>query len=49
MKALVFNGPRQIELCDAPEPVAADGAALLRDEAAGICGSDMRGYHGQDS
>jgi alcohol dehydrogenase len=49
MKALVFNGPRQIELCDAPEPVAADGEALLRVEAAGICGSDMRGYHGQDS
>lgn len=49
MKALVLTGTRQIVERDEPAPVAGQWGSILRVEAAGICGSDMRGYHGTDA
>ena len=49
MQALVWTGPRQVELqmIDTPEPES--GEVLLRVAAVGICGSDLSGYIGQNS
>ncbi|MBL3567491.1 galactitol-1-phosphate 5-dehydrogenase, partial [Rhodovulum sulfidophilum] len=41
MKALIYTGPRQLELSELPDPEPGPGEALIRVEAAGICGSDM--------
>ncbi len=48
MKALVYAGDRLMSYRDEPEPAPAPGDALLRVDAAGICGSDMHAYHGHD-
>ncbi len=48
MKALVLTGTREMVIRDEPKPVSGQWGAILRVEAAGICGSDMRGYHGSD-
>jgi L-iditol 2-dehydrogenase len=48
MRALVYTGPRGIELSEVPEPVAGPGEALVRVEAVGICGSDMHAFLGHD-
>jgi alcohol dehydrogenase len=48
MKALVYTAPDEVTYRDEPEPVAAPGEAIVRIEAAGICGSDMHAYHGHD-
>lgn len=47
MKAAVFRGPRDV-VCETIErPELADGEALLRVRACGICGSDLHTYrHG---
>ena len=48
MKALLFDG-EQPQLAEAPEPVLAEGYALLRTTLAGICNTDLeilRGYSG---
>lgn len=44
MKALVYLGPRRLELQDAPEPSPAPGEARVRVSAAAICGSDLHGF-----
>jgi (R,R)-butanediol dehydrogenase / meso-butanediol dehydrogenase / diacetyl reductase len=46
MKALVWQGPRQmtVELLPAPHPKG--GEVIVRSEAAGICGSEVEGYLG---
>lgn len=44
MKALIYKGAGQMEFCDAPDPVAGDGEALVRVHHSGICGSDMHAY-----
>ena len=49
MHALVWTGPRRMELQDLPEPEAGAGEVLLRVATAGICGSDLSGYIGQNS
>lgn len=49
MKALVYTGIKEMVVRDEPAPVAGQWGAILRVEAAGICGSDMRGYHGTDA
>ncbi len=41
MKAAVLEGPGELAIRDVPEPVAADGEALLQVEACGLCGSDL--------
>ncbi len=48
MKALVYTGERTMRYRDEPDAEAAAGEALLRVDAAGICGSDMHAYHGHD-
>ena len=49
MRALVYTGPHALEIRDLPIPVPAEGEALVRVEAVGICGSDMHAYHGHDT
>ncbi len=49
MKALIYDGPEQLDFRDAPDPVAAPGQQLIKVMAVGICGSDMHAYLGHDS
>ncbi len=49
MKALMYHGPEQLDLRDAPDPVAGAGQQLIKVMAVGICGSDMHAYLGHDS
>ena len=49
MRALVYTGPEQLEMRDAPMPKAADDEVLIKIEACGICGSDMHAYLGHDA
>jgi len=42
MRALVFEGPRQLALREVSRPQPADGEVLIRVRAAAICGSDLR-------
>jgi 2-desacetyl-2-hydroxyethyl bacteriochlorophyllide A dehydrogenase len=44
MKALMYLGPRTMELQDVPEPSPAAGEARVRVRAAAICGSDLHGF-----
>ena len=48
MRALVYTGPRTMEMREVADATAAEGEALLRVEAVGICGSDMHGWAGHD-
>lgn len=48
MKALVYTGPKALELREVAEPVAGPGDALVRVDAVGICGSDMHAFLGHD-
>ncbi|MGN7870670.1 zinc-dependent alcohol dehydrogenase [Paracoccus sp. 22332] len=48
MKALVYTAVKQLDLRDAPDPVPGPEDALIRIEAAGICGSDMHAWAGHD-
>jgi len=44
MKALVYLGPRRMELQDVPDPLPGPGEALVEVLAAAICGSDLHGF-----
>jgi L-iditol 2-dehydrogenase len=44
MKAAIFRGNQQMEITEVPDPVCPDGGLVLRIEACGICGSDVRTY-----
>jgi len=44
MKALVYLGPRRMELHDVPEPEVGPGDAGVRMTASAICGSDLHGF-----
>ncbi len=44
MKALVWEGPKDMTMRDWPEPVAAKGEVVIRVAFAGICGSELGGY-----
>ena len=44
MKALVYLGPRRMELQDVAEPVPAAGEARVHVGATAICGSDLHGF-----
>ena len=47
MKALVFNGPRDIRHEDYPDPqLETDNSVILQVERCSICGSDLHIYHG---
>ncbi len=47
MKAVVYNGPWDMEVVELPAPQPAAGEALLRVDAVGICGSDVHGFTGE--
>lgn len=46
MKALVYKGPRQVEVEDVAIPELQKDYALIKVKACGICGSDVHGYLG---
>ncbi len=48
MKALVYTGPKMLDVREVPDPDPRDGAVLIRVESVGICGSDMHAYLGHD-
>ncbi|MDB2692141.1 alcohol dehydrogenase catalytic domain-containing protein [Luminiphilus sp.] len=49
MKALVFNGPRDIQYESFPDPsLASDNSVILKVERCSICGSDLHMYHGEN-
>jgi 2-desacetyl-2-hydroxyethyl bacteriochlorophyllide A dehydrogenase len=49
MKALVYEGPRQLNIRDMPEPVPAADEVLIKVAYSGICGSELGGYLGHNS
>jgi L-iditol 2-dehydrogenase len=46
MLAAVYHGPLDIRLEEVPIPDTGPGELLLRVKEAGICGTDLRIYHG---
>ncbi|GGH73719.1 zinc-dependent alcohol dehydrogenase [Pullulanibacillus pueri] len=49
MKALVYEGPKLMNIREQPVPVPKKDEVLIRVERAGICGSELGGYLGQNS
>ena len=49
MRALVYTAPEALELREVPDPVPADGEALVRVARVGVCGSDMHAFLGHDA
>ncbi len=47
MKALLFEGPNQMEVREVPTPAAQEGGLLVKVAACLICGTDMRIYRGK--
>jgi L-iditol 2-dehydrogenase len=44
VKALVYLGPRRMEVQDAPDPQPDPGEIVIRTAASAICGSDLHGF-----
>ncbi len=49
MKALVYEGPRQMAIRDVPVPTLRPDEVLIRVVYSGICGSELSGYEGKNS
>jgi 2-desacetyl-2-hydroxyethyl bacteriochlorophyllide A dehydrogenase len=49
MKALVWEGPRQMNMREVPDPTPAPDEVLIRVAYSGICGSELGGYLGHNS
>ena len=49
MKALVYEGPKLMNIRKLPVPSPQPGEVLIRIERVGICGSELSGYLGQNS
>lgn len=49
MKALVYEGPKQMNIREMPIPVVRSDEVLIRVERVGICGSELSGYLGHNS
>ena len=49
MQALVYEGPRVMNIRDVPEPEPGLDEALIQVAFSGICGSELSGYLGQNS
>jgi len=49
MKAVVWLGPRQMEVQEVSGPTPAAGEVVIQVEAVGICGSELSGYLGHNS
>ena len=48
MRALVYTGPKALEMRDVPDPEPKSGEVIVEVNAVGICGSDMHAYLGHD-
>ena len=48
MKALVLKSPQNLEIMDVPKPTLSKGQVLIRVSKCGICGSDIRYFHGEN-
>lgn len=48
MKAVVLVEPGRLEVRDIPEPPLQSGQVMVRVRACGICGSDLRYFHGEN-
>jgi len=48
VKALVLKAPETIAVMETPKPAPAPGQVLIRVSACGICGSDVRYFHGEN-
>jgi len=48
MKAVVLRSPENLAVLDVPEPLLSAGQAMIRVSQCGICGSDVRYYHGEN-
>ena len=48
MKAVVCHGPEDYRVEDVEVPKARKGEVVIKVEACGICGSDIKAYHGSD-
>lgn len=49
MRALVYEGPRIMNIRELPIPVPHEDEAVIRVERVGICGSELSGYLGHNS
>lgn len=49
MRALVYEGPRQMNIRNVPVPLPAEKEVLIRVERVGICGSELGGFLGHNS
>ncbi len=49
MKALVYEGPRQLNLRELPEPLPGPDDVLIKVAYSGICGSELGGYLGHNA
>lgn len=49
MEALVYEGPRTMNMREVPQPALQDDEVLVRVVTAGICGSELGGYLGHNS
>lgn len=49
MKALVYEGPRMMNIREVPIPEIKEDEVLIRVQRAGICGSELSGYLGHNS
>jgi (R,R)-butanediol dehydrogenase/meso-butanediol dehydrogenase/diacetyl reductase len=45
VRAAVLNDEHQFEVVEVPDPTPAAGELVLRVDACGICGSDLKAYH----
>jgi len=48
MRAAVLTGTRKIEITEVPVPEPGEGWVRVRVEVCGICGSDLRYFHGEN-
>jgi 2-desacetyl-2-hydroxyethyl bacteriochlorophyllide A dehydrogenase len=44
MRALVYLGPRRMELQDLPDPIPAPGEVAIASTVSAVCGSDLHGF-----
>lgn len=49
MKTLVYEGPRQLNIREIPEPELGPDEVLIKVSYSGICGSELGGYLGHNS
>lgn len=49
MKAMVWTNPREFQHCEIEDPILQPGEVILRVSKAGICGSELSGYLGENS